>query len=130
VAIPITGLYVGVLTLFLLVLGNEVVFLRRSRKISLGFGGDKDLGRAIRVHGNFAENVPFALLVLGALELSGAPVWELHAFGGTVIASRVLHRLGLRGRGGLSVGRFWGMTALWVAMGVGAIDLIRRSVFP
>ena len=72
--------------------------------------------------------LPALLLVLmAALELSAAPGWEVHVLGGAVIASRVLHRIGLRGSGGTSLGRFWGMAVLWIAMGVAAGDLIRRA---
>lgn len=123
-----TAIYTGLCTLMLIGLANEVVYLRRTRKISLGFGGDKDLGRAIRVHGNYAENVPFALLVMAGLELTGAPTWELHALGVAVIVSRMLHRLGIRRGGGISFGRFYGMAVLWLSMGIAAIDLVRRGV--
>ena len=41
----------------------RVVKLRREKKILLESGGDEELGRAIRCHGNFVESVSIAIII-------------------------------------------------------------------
>ena len=41
----------------------RVVKLRREKKISLESGGDEELARAIRCHGNFIESVSIAVII-------------------------------------------------------------------
>jgi uncharacterized membrane protein YecN with MAPEG domain len=58
-------------------------------------GGDDSLLRRIRAHGNFAETVPMALLLMMLLELSGfSPLW-LTMFGITLLLGRILHATSL-----------------------------------
>ena len=56
--------------------------------------------RAARVHGNFAEYVPFALLLLVMVELRGAPGsqalgWTLHTLGLVLVLGRASHAFGV-----------------------------------
>lgn len=53
---------------------------------------DKGLTTAIRLHGNNAEFVPLALVLMLVCELCGA--W-LHIAGGALLAARVAHALGM-----------------------------------
>ena len=41
----------------------RVVRIRREKKILLESGGDEELARAIRCHGNFTESVPIAVII-------------------------------------------------------------------
>ena len=59
----VTPIYGGLAALFFALLSFRVIQLRGVTKIGLGFEGDQGLQRAIRVHGNFAEYVPFVLLL-------------------------------------------------------------------
>jgi uncharacterized membrane protein YecN with MAPEG domain len=57
--------------------------------------GDDILVRAIRAHGNAAEYMPLALLMLLLLALLGAPLLLIHALGIGLTAGRVFHAAGM-----------------------------------
>ena len=110
----ITLLFASLHVLLMLALAMPVVLHRNTHKIGIGDGGDKRLARKIRVHGNFVEHAPFALLLLALLELCGLPVALTWGFGGALLLGRVLHALGLSRGGGYSFGRFWGTALTWL----------------
>ncbi|WP_159972991.1 MAPEG family protein [Pseudomonas sp. 8Z] len=88
----VTLLYSGLLTIFFIVLSARVIIERAAPgKASLGDGGDPVMLRRIRGHGNFAEYVPLAIVLMGFLELSGSPHWQLHTLGLVLLAGRILH---------------------------------------
>jgi uncharacterized membrane protein YecN with MAPEG domain len=117
----ITALYGGLLGLLFLVLCWQVVDHRRKGRVGLGTGGNADLERAIRVHGNFAEYVPLFLVLLLLAELGGAAVWLLHVLGGAFVLSRAAHAWGLSRSGGTSPGRFYGTLFTWIILLVAAL---------
>ena len=125
----ITLLFASLHALLMLLLLARISRHRHGHRIGLGDGGDAELGRKIRVHGNFVEHVPFALLLLALLELSGLqPSW-LWIFGGALLLGRVMHALGLSRSGGYSIGRFWGTALTWLvilAMAIAGIWLALR----
>ncbi|WP_376098985.1 MAPEG family protein [Roseomonas sp. CCTCC AB2023176] len=90
-----TLLWAGLLGLVYLGLAVRVIRARGQARTALGHGGDRTLERAIRAHGNFAEYVPFALLLLLLAELSGMAGWAAHAAGALLLAGRVSHALGI-----------------------------------
>ena len=72
-----------------------VIGLRRKNKVGLGSGGHEDLERAIRTQGNFAEYVPFGIILVACLELNSAP-WCLVAIPGiALIIGRLIHAKGM-----------------------------------
>jgi uncharacterized membrane protein YecN with MAPEG domain len=72
-----------------------VIKARRLYRVALGSGQHRLVERAMRAHGNFAENVPLALLLLALAEVNGLPGWALHALGVTLLAGRALHATGI-----------------------------------
>src|SRR6476619_5997077 len=112
----ISLLFAALLGLMLLVLLGRVSRLRHGRRIGFGDGGDPELARAIRVHANFVEHVPFALLLLGLLELCGLPTPWLWAFGATLLVARLMHASGLSKSSGKSIGRFYGTALTWTVI--------------
>lgn len=112
----ITLLFASLHALLMLLLAVRVVGHRRSAKIGLGDGGDKSLAKKVRAHANFIEYVPMALILLGLLELSGLAALWLWICGGTLLAGRVLHAVGLSRSAGVSFGRFWGILLTWAAL--------------
>ncbi len=105
----VTPIYAGLLALLYFVLSYRVVLMRD--KVSLGDGGNPILQRRIRAHGNFAEYVPFILVMLGFLELNHLPFYALHILGLTLLIARLLHGYSLSFTESFKFGRFWG-TAL------------------
>ncbi|MGH6931676.1 MAG: MAPEG family protein [Dongiaceae bacterium] len=91
----VTPLYAALLALFFMFLSFRVIGLRRSAGIGLGDGGNSVLFRRQRAHGNFAEYVPLALLLMALAELQGLPAWKLHAIGLLLVAGRPLHAFGV-----------------------------------
>lgn len=91
----IVAYYAAILAVMFVVLAIRVIKARYRAKASLGDGGDEGLTRAIRVHGNFAEFVPFALLLIALAEMNGSPFWSIHVLGGVLILARLSHAWGL-----------------------------------
>jgi len=69
--LSITPLYAALLALVFLVLSFRVIFVRRGERISLGDGENPALRARVRVHANFAEYTPLALLLMLMAELLG-----------------------------------------------------------
>ena len=92
----ITSIIAAVLTGIFIRLSFAVIGLRRKNKVGMGSAGHDDLERAIRAHGNFAEYVPFGLILLACLELNGAPWWLVAIPGISLIAGRLIHAVGIR----------------------------------
>ena len=91
----VTSLLAAVLTGIFIKLSFAVIDLRRKNKVGLGSGGHDDLERAIRAQGNFAEYVPFGIILIACLELNGAPWWIVALPGMSLIIGRVIHAAGI-----------------------------------
>ncbi len=110
----ITLLFASLHVLLMLALLIPISRHRHGHKIGLGDGGDLLLARKVRVHGNFIEHVPFALLMLALLELCGLPALWLWVLGSVLLLARVMHAVGFSRTAGYSVGRFTGTALTWV----------------
>ncbi len=64
---------------------------RFKTKVSLGDGGNKQLEKLIRGHGNFVENVPMALIIIALLEIGGASSEVIFGLGISLIVARIVH---------------------------------------
>jgi len=91
----ITSIIAAVLTIIFVKLSLAVIALRRKNKVGLGAGGHEDLERAIRAQGNFAEYVPFGIILIACLELNGAPWWLVLLPGLALIIGRLIHAKGI-----------------------------------
>ena len=91
----ITPIYAAVAALFFVLLSARTIKGRQTAGVTLGDGDDPLLRRAIRVHGNFAEYVPFTLLLMALAELRDSPVWIVHMVGLTLLAGRLIHAFGV-----------------------------------
>ena len=90
-----TSIIASVLTIIFVRLSFAVIRLRRKNKVGLGSGGHEELERAIRAQGNFAEYVPFGIILIACLEINGAPWWLVAVPGITLIAGRLIHARGI-----------------------------------
>jgi len=111
---PASFFYAGLLGLLLVALSAQVVLARRRYRVGLGAGSEEGLQQAIRVQANFVEYVPFAVILLVLAELTGLPLPALHGAGVLLVASRILHAIGLTQSPGRSFGRFYGTAGTWL----------------
>ena len=91
----IVPVYAAVLAFIYIVLSARVIQARRSAKVAIGTRGDVQLERKMRVHANFAEYVPLALLLATFVEMQGRPAWFIHLLCLALVAGRVIHAYGV-----------------------------------
>ena len=92
----IVPVYAAVLAFIYIVLSTRVIQARRrSAKVAIGTKGDVQLERKMRVHANFAEYVPFALLLATFVEMQGRPAWFIHLLCLALVAGRIIHAYGV-----------------------------------
>lgn len=125
VDLTITALYASLLALVFLGLSFNIIRLRFKLKVGVGDGGERMLTKSIRVHGNFSEYIPLALILLASYELSSANTVWLHGLGATLLIGRILHAIGLSKSIGPSVLRIVGMSSTFVVLFILAIENIR-----
>lgn len=113
----VTAVFAALSALMLVVMAADAARLRRAHRVPLqGVGQNKHVNRAVRIHGNFAEHVPLALVLMLLLELRGAPPTWLTAAGITLLIARVLHWIGLKTSSGSSAARFGGVGLTWAVL--------------
>lgn len=93
--IPVTGFATAFCGLLLVLLAARISLLRTRLKVALGDGGHKDLGRAIRAHGNTAEHAPIFLLMSACYEIYVGASWTLIGLVALFLLGRVLLVWGL-----------------------------------
>jgi uncharacterized membrane protein YecN with MAPEG domain len=93
--VTITPVYAALAALFYFALSVNAARARRRYRIPVGDGGDERMIRAARVHGNFAEYVPFVLLLMALLEHVGIAASIVHGAGICLLAGRVAHAAGV-----------------------------------
>ncbi len=120
----IVPVYAALLAFVYIYLSTRVIALRRERKISLGANGDPAMERAMRVHANFAEYTPFALLLLYMLETNGGNEIWLNILCAALLAGRVLHALGLAKANENFRYRVIGMVMTFTVIGAAAASLL------
>ncbi|PSB05888.1 glutathione S-transferase [filamentous cyanobacterium CCP1] len=79
------------------------------------------LQRKVRAHGNFAEYVPQALLLIVALELMQAQAWLIWLLGSVLTIARIAHAYGLITVYGPSIARATGFFLTWFVYIVGSM---------
>ena len=97
-SLPITALYASIMMIFALALSFYAGSFRGKSGISVLFGepANMELAERIRIHQNFLEYVPMAVILMGTIELNGGNTTFLHVFGVVLIISRIAHAIGLK----------------------------------
>ncbi len=98
--LTITSIYAAILGLMFLAFRTMVTIERAKSGISILHQDNMVLAIKIRRFGNFIETVPLALILMGFAENSGASPVILHIIGVLLLASRILHPLGLNTENG------------------------------
>ena len=127
-SLQITPLYAALLAGLLLYLSSRVIRARRRQRVALGPGGDPTVERAMRVHANFVEYVPFALLLLGFAEMQGAPAPLLHVVGVTLASGRLVHAFGVSQTDEDLRWRVLGMVLTFAAIAIGALSCLTAAI--
>lgn len=123
----VTAIYAALLAALFVSLSLRVIGARRRHQAALG-APHRELERAVRAHGNFAEYAPLALLLLGLAESLGLAPLALHALGLALLAGRALHAWGISREPEVLRFRVVGMALTFTVIGVAAALLLGLSL--
>ncbi len=126
--VVITPVIAAILTFLFIALSARVILMRGGSKILIGDGGDRTIQRRMRVHSNFAEYVPLALVLLLLLELQGVAPWLLWALGGMLVGGRVIHAYGVSQEPEPTRLRIAGMALTFTALAGSALGCLWLAV--
>lgn len=125
---PITAFYAGLLAPLFVLLSVRVIARRRDARIGIGHGEDAALLRRMRVHANFAEYVPLALVLIALAESMSADPRLLHAMGLVLLTGRLVHAAGVsQAKENFNI-RVTGMTLTFAAILTAAAACLWLSV--
>lgn len=124
-----TPLYAAALALLFLGLSVRVILRRRSAKISVGDGDDKELRKRMRVQANCAEYAPIGLILLLVVELMGAAALTVHELGIMLVAGRLMHAVGMSLTPQVVALRIIGMGLTLTMIGLAAILVLVLRFF-
>ena len=122
-------LYAAILGFMQVALAFLVISRRWKYKVAKGDGDVPELRQAIRVHGNFAEYVPFIVLLMYLAEMSGAHALAIHALGLILLSGRLMHAKGLFTSSGPTRLRMFGMIFTFVAFLSSAFTCLLYYIF-
>ena len=91
----VTPLYAALIGLIFTMLSIRTLRLRRRLGVAIGPGEEPILLKAVRAHGNFAEYVPIALLLMIFTELRTEGTLLIHALGSLLLVGRLTHAYGI-----------------------------------
>jgi uncharacterized membrane protein YecN with MAPEG domain len=120
--------YAALLALLFVGLSIRTLRLRRSLRIPVGDSGNPAMLRAMRVHANFAEYVPFALLLFFFVEVAGHAALLVHLLCLSLLAGRITHAYGVSQAAEQFGFRVAGMALTFTSMIVAAVALLARAV--
>lgn len=123
---PIVALYAALLALLFIWLSFRTIRARQRLQVAVGDGGHRDLQRAMRVHANFAEYAPLALLLIYFVELGSAPARFVHALGLGLLLGRSVHAWGVSQQKEDLRFRVTGMVLTLLVLMVASLYLLRR----
>ncbi len=116
VALPVvSAITAGVLIIGQMGLMFATVATRRRVRQSLGEAGDPALTRAVRRHGNYAENAAIFVASLALLEMLGALRVFVVALAALFVLGRIVHAIGLSQPNTVNLWRVSGVFATAIA---------------
>jgi len=87
--------YAAVLAILYIFLSARVIRSRISERVKIGTGGSRIVERRMRIHANFAEYVPLAIVLLIVMEMQGRPSLWLHILCIVLVIARIGHVIAL-----------------------------------
>lgn len=124
----VTTLYAGILAFIYIALTAVVIAGRFKFRVGIGDGGNEEVFKRIRMHANFVEYVPFALILMFLAEFEGASEWLMHVLGIALVLARLAHAFGLYGSVYISKGRTAGTALTLLVILTSAILCIKSFV--
>ena len=115
-ALAITALYGAILGLIVIALAINVTLHRVKLRVPLGDGGNAQMRRMIRLHGNAAEYIPLAVLLMAIYELNGGGHMVLHIVGSALVAGRLVQTWGMWATDMTNIGRQIGQSLTWLSL--------------
>ena len=124
-----TALYIVLNAAIMVALAANVIRMRYRTQTRFGDGGNPEMIRALRAHGNNTEYVPIALILLVLAQNLGAGLLFIHAIGLPLTVGRALHGVGFVERShetptGDSTLRRWGMILTLLAILIGILGCL------
>ena len=119
--ITITALYAGILALIVIALAINVTVHRVKLRVPLGDGGNPQMRRMIRLHGNAAEYIPLAVVLMAIYELNGGGHLGLHIVGLALVTGRVVQTWGMWATDMTNIGRQIGQSLTWLSVAALAV---------
>jgi len=126
--ISITALYAAILAFIIVALGINVTVHRVKLGVPLGDGGNPQMLRMIRLHGNAVEYIPLALVLMLAYEINGGWHTALHIIGIALVAGRLIQTWAMWSTEIAGPGRGTGQTLTWLSMAALAVLNIWKLV--
>lgn len=123
----ITPVYAAILTVLFVTLSIRTLRLRRTLKIGIGTGDNESMLRAMRVHSNFAEYVPLALVLALMIELQSGANMIIHVVCSTLLIGRATHAYGVSQLKENYRFRVFGMAMTFTSLCIGALVLFGMS---
>ena len=125
-SISLTALYGAILALIIVALGINVTVHRVKLKVPLGDGGNAEMLRMIRLHGNAVEYIPLAIVLMLAYEINGGSHLALHVIGVALIAGRLIQTAAMWSTEVAGPGRGTGQTLTWLSIaGLAVLNLTK-----
>jgi uncharacterized membrane protein YecN with MAPEG domain len=120
--------YAAAFALVYILLSVRVIRARWRARVSIGTKGDISLERKIRVHANFAEYVPFALLLVTFVEMQNGRAWLVHLLCLALLVARIVHAYGVSQERENVRLRVAGMATTFAVLAITALALLARPI--
>ncbi len=122
--LTITPIYSSLLGLIFIYLSALTIKQRRKQQVAIGDGQCEALARAMRVHANFAEYVPLALILFITLEFNQAHWIVVHLLCLMLLIGRISHAYGVKDENENLRYRIIGMILTFTSMALAALSNI------
>ena len=119
----ITATYAAVLAFFYVAMSFYVIITRAKTDTLLGHADSIPMLVAMRRHGNLAEYMPFAILIMALAEILGLGATWLHVSGIALVLGRVIHPFGVAEKSPLAP-RVIGVLLTFAAILIPAISIL------
>jgi uncharacterized protein len=126
----IVPIYAALFAFVYILLSVRVIRARWRAWVSIGTKGNISLERKIRVHANFAEYVPFALLLATFVEMQSGPTWLVHLLCVALLVGRIVHAYGVSQERENVRLRVAGMATTFAVLAIAALALLASRFRP